>query len=466
MLNRRMLLASAGATIAAAAAPWPTCAAAPQTLTAKPSVAKLMGADGPETPIWGYDGRAPGPTLRMIQGQKSHFQLVNALPQPTTIHGHGVRIDNAMDGVAGLTQEAVEPGGVFDYAFEAPDAGSYWHHPHNRTWEQMARGLYGPLIVEEAQPPAVDRDLLFVVDDWRLDGAGAIDEESLGALHDWAHAGRLGDVLTVNGLDEETIAVRQGERIRLRVMAVTNARVLYLRFNGHSPIVIAYDGQPLNTPEPLKGGLVLAPAQRADLVIDMVGEPGPMATIDLIDPRSGQAIGTAGRIIYRDEAAIRPIAELGPPAPLPPNPLDGAFAINAAQRVSLVMEGGAMGGLCEAMHKGELKDIRAMAAEGAAWAFNGVAGMTDQPLFSAKLGETVLVTLENQTRWPHGMHFHGHHVRTVGDAGFGPWRDAVLLNPMQSKTVAMKADNPGRWMLHCHMLEHQAGGMGTWFSVG
>ena len=120
------------------------------------------------TPIWGYDGLSPGPTLRVKQGEELKVRLVNDLDQPTVIHWHGLRIDNAMDGVPHLTQMPVAPGQSFDYRFTPPDAGTFWYHTHFGSSEQLARGLYGVLIVEEPDAPPVDRDLMLVIDDWRL----------------------------------------------------------------------------------------------------------------------------------------------------------------------------------------------------------------------------------------------------------------------------------------------------------
>ena len=173
-VSRRRLLASAatlvlaGATSARAATPNVkapnvkapnavapnTAAPEPPALRATPGSARLAPPDYPETPIWGYDGRVPGPVLRMAQGERLIRRFVNELPQPSTIHWHGIRIANPMDGVPDLTQAPVPPGGDFLYDFVAPDAGTWWYHPHHRSWEQVARGLYGALIVEEPAPRA------------------------------------------------------------------------------------------------------------------------------------------------------------------------------------------------------------------------------------------------------------------------------------------------------------------------
>ncbi len=123
----------------------------------------------------------------------------------------------------------------------------------------------------------------------------------------------------------------------------------------------------------------------------------------------------------------------------------------------------------EARHQGETYQIRELVQRyGKVWAFNGEAGMTMEPLGQYARGKTVRIRMDNQTAWPHAMHFHGHHVREVAHSRRKPepyWRDTVLVMPREEVTVAFVAHNPGRWMCHCHMLEHQAGGMATWYEV-
>ena len=120
----------------------------------------------------------PGPQIRVPQGQRVSRLFVNDLPQPSTVHWHGVRLVNAMDGVPELTQTVVPPGKSYLYEFEAPDAGTFWYHPHDRAWEQMARGLYGALIVEEPEPPFVDHDEVLLLDGLVPDRRGGLSPSS------------------------------------------------------------------------------------------------------------------------------------------------------------------------------------------------------------------------------------------------------------------------------------------------
>ena len=137
-------------------------------LVARPGRTHLVGGSYPETAVWSYNGTVPGPEIRVRQGERLRITVENRLAEETTVHWHGLRVPNAMDGVPHLTQKPIAPGETFVYEFDVPDAGTYWYHPHQRSFEQVGRGLYGPLIVEEREPIQVDRDVTWVLDDWRL----------------------------------------------------------------------------------------------------------------------------------------------------------------------------------------------------------------------------------------------------------------------------------------------------------
>ena len=396
------------------------------------------------------------PVIRARQGSEVWVRLKNSLPQPTTIHWHGIRIENAMDGVAGLTQEPVPPGESFDYRFTVPDAGTFWYHPHNRSWEQVARGLYGTLIVEEPEAQDFDQDIIAVMDDWRLEDDGAIHEESFGSIRDRSHAGRLGNILSINGKPHGEFPVRSGQRLRFRLINTCNARILKLRFEDLKPHVIAMDGQPVEPYELENGLITIAPAQRVDLLIDMTGAPGSTHNITEVS----QSRLVAAKFVY---SAQETLSSRPPNFKLPGNSLQ-LPAIDDARKVDLIMTGGAMGQADKITYKGTSYDIRALVRKhGLVWAFNKNAGMPEAPLFTARHGETIAVRMVNDTRWPHAMHFHGHHFRESDKTA--PWRDTLLMQANETRTIYLHADNPGKWMIHCHMLEHQAGGMATWFEV-
>ncbi|WP_261194749.1 multicopper oxidase family protein [Pseudoruegeria sp. SHC-113] len=426
-----------------------------QPITARLGRVQIAPEGYPKTAIWGYDGSVPGPVIRVPQGARVQRLLRNELAQPTAIHWHGIRIDNAMDGVPGMTQEAVLTGGEFAYDFTVPDAGTYWYHSHNRSQEQLARGLFGPLIVEEADAPDVDADVVVVVDDWRMTEDAQI-HESFGQMHDLSHGGRIGN-FTQAFLRPQLDQVRRHDRLRLRLINPSTDRILTLSLQGMDGWVMALDGMPLGAPEPL-GQIVLAPAQRAELFVDVTAEEGALATLVQHERDGGYALVDLPVVVGSR-------ARRNAPAPLPPNPVILPEVTADTRREPLLMEGGAMGGMAQAMHDGEVKTIRELVQAGQAWALNGVAGMTREPWLNLSRGETVQITMINDTAFPHAIHLHGHHFREVLAAGYGPMRDTILIEAGARAEVALHADNPGKWMVHCHMLSHQMAGMMTWFDV-
>ena len=400
----------------------------------------------------------PGPTIRVRQGERVVRRLLNGLPQPSTVHWHGIRIENSMDGAPDLTQAPVSPGTEYLYDFYAPDAGTYWYRAHHRTFEQMARGLYGALVVEEPDPPEADREEVLLLDDWRLASDAGI-QDSFGNLHDWAHAGRIGNWITVNGESEWSRPVARHERLRLRLINAANARIFALDLEHFAGWVVALDGQPLPAPQPF-GPLVLAPGQRADLFVDVVADEGEEA---VLVSREQQGSFVLASFPVHASARTRPLPA---PAPLPANPVPPLGSLAGARRETLRMEGGAMGRLQGAMFGGRMVDLRDMAAQGKVWAFNGLAEMPEQPLFTAGLGETVVLEILNDTTWPHAMHMHGHHFCAISPDGTGgPLRDTLLMDGGERAEIAFVADNPGDWLLHCHMPAHSTSGMMTWVRV-
>lgn len=430
-------------------------------ITAAPSRKKLYRDDAPASDLWTYNGGAPGPEIRVRQGGHVKVRLVNRLEEPTSIHWHGIRIENAMDGVSGLTQDAVQPGETFDYEFVAPDAGTYWYHAHNRSWNQVARGLYGPLIVVEDNP-AFDRDhdLTLVVDDWRLNRDGQLDLASIGSMMDWSHGGRLGNWLTVNGQIRPNFDLNAGETYRLRLINACNARILEIDPNRFGAMVIAFDGQPLI--KPMKLGyapLLIGPAQRVDLSIT----PSKEGVFRLEEISGDQPFAFAG-FTAAGAGQTNTVSAMLTPNSLPEPDLSNAT------KIRLVMTGGAMAPIGDAVYKGKKLKGSDFNKTGQVWAFNGIANLADEPFFRAARGETIVLETVNKTAFAHAMHVHGHHFRIVERSGNrvdegNPWRDTFLIGPQQTTRIAFVADNPGNWLFHCHMLEHAAAGMNTWFEV-
>ena len=424
-----------------------------------------MGEGHPETDVWAYNGMEPGPTLRVPQGRPLRLRVTNGLDQDTTVHWHGVRLPNAMDGVPGLTQAPIRPGESFVYEFTPPDAGTFWYHPHANSLEQLGRGLAGALIVEESSPVAVDRDLVWMLADWRLAPDGAL-SPSFGNGMEAAMSGHVGNVVTLNGAVPGDQSVTAGERIRLRLVNGALARMMALRFEGHRPIIVALDGQPCDPHEPKDGRLLLGPAMRIDVVLDMQGEPGRRYRV--IDDFYDGLSYTLTELVYAAGAPMR-AHPLAASLALPRNPLPEPDLAHA-ERHDIKLQGGMMGagGM---MGLGGMNGMASPGMDGgAAWAINGMSmtgdGQKDMPpLLTFKRGRSVLLTMRNQTAWWHPMHLHGHSFRVVSRNGspvpHRQWQDTVLLAPRDVVECAFVADNPGDWMLHCHVMNHQVSGLMT-----
>jgi len=282
--------------------------------------------------------------------------------------------------------------------------------------------------------------MVWLLSDWRLDREARI-VANFGNAMDSSHAGRIGNTVTVNGAIRESIAVRAGERIRLRLINASNARIFGLAFEGHAPSIIALDGHPI-TPR-AEPRVVLGPGMRADLILDCTARPGSAHRV--VDDFYRQRAYELLTLQYRNEVAVR--ATFGPVPQLPPNPV-AAPVMEKAERHRIVFAGGAMGAVpSQREHRGMF------------WTVNGKP-MSEhahhETLLSLKRGTSHVLELVNETTWHHPIHLHGHVFRVVGKE---QWADSVLLDPRSRAEIAFVADNPGDWMLHCHVLEHQASGM-------
>ncbi len=392
---------------------------------------------------------APGPVLRVCQASPLSVLVKNGLSEGTTVHWHGIRLPNAMDGVPGLTQPPIAPGATFEYTFTPPEAGTFWYHSHADSAEQLGRGLAGALIVEESNPPEVDRELIWAIQDWRLTENGQVAPGFLKTMEE-AMSGRVGNTVTINGRTPESVPVRAGERVRLRLLNAAPARIMALRFEGHRPVVVALDGQPCEPHEPAGGRIILGPAMRADVIVDMQGDPGTRH--DVIDDFYDKLSYTLVTLGY--DAAPPSRAHPASMVRLPRNPVPRPDMVSAEQHV-IRLQGGIMGGT---------------SGSGAIWSMNGASMTGDggdamKPLLRVERGRTCVLDLRNETTWWHPMHLHGHSFQVISrDEAAVPhdeWGDTVLVRPREKVRVAFVAENPGDWMFHCHVMGHQEAGLMT-----
>jgi FtsP/CotA-like multicopper oxidase with cupredoxin domain len=313
---------------------------------------------------------------------------------------------------------------------------------------------------------------LWFIEDWRLDDGGRI-APGFGNRMEAGMSGHIGNTITVNGRVPDRVAVKAGERVRLRIVNAALARIVGLRFEGHRPVVIAHDGQPCEPYLSEGGRLVLGPAMRADLIIDMDGKPGQ--TYRVIDDFYRDL---AYKLVDWTYGPERPTRDHPPSAPprLPANPLPEPD-LTAAERQEIALQGGMMSGMGmmgggTGMMRGGSGMMGGMpmmgGMDGATWAMSDMSmtgdGQPDMtPLVTLKRGQSYVLALRNETAWWHPMHLHGHSFRVVSRNGKPnprrEWRDTVLMPPREAVEIAFVADNPGDWMFHCHVTDHQESGM-------
>lgn len=224
----------------------------------------------------GYNGSIPGPTLKVRQGTQIAVNVTNHGDLDTTVHWHGLRLENRYDGVPHETQQPIPVGGSFSYRVQFPDPGLYWYHPHIREDYTQELGLYGNILVVPAEPgywPPVNRELVLTLDDVLVeDGRIAPfsrDETTYAAM------GRYGNLLLVGGEVEPRLTATAGEVVRLWLTNTANTRVFNVRLPGARMKLVGGDSGRVEHEQPVDE-VLLAPSERA--VVDvLVGAPGELA---------------------------------------------------------------------------------------------------------------------------------------------------------------------------------------------
>ncbi len=407
---------------------------------------------------WVYGDSLPGKIIRINKNDRVKVSFKNELLVPTSVHWHGLAIRNDMDGVPGITTPEVLPGSSFNFDFITPDSGTYWFHPHSGT--QLDRGLYAPLIVDDPSEVAnYEREWIIVLDDW-TDGVGKNPDEILamlmqGSSNTSSMAGMdmgsmsgtdSGDVTypmyLINGRpknDPDTLSVRPGERIRIRIINAAADTIFHVALAQHMMTITHSDGFPVKPYDtPL---LRIGMGERYDVIVT-VG--------DGVFPFVAEPVGKSdiARALIKSGSGSTPL-ETFRPSELSDTPLT-ADSLQATEEVRLPTR--KPDRIHDLLLTGSMNPYQ--------WKINGRMYPDTKPLM-VKAGEMGRLRIRNMSMMPHPIHLHGHTFQLGSAGGSGARKDTVLVPPMGGVNVDFQAQNPGKWMIHCHNAYHAEAGMMT-----
>ncbi len=389
-------------------------------LTAAPHTYEV---DGRLLSGFAFSGSVPGPTIEAVVGQTVVAEIRNDLPVPTTVHWHGVHVPAEMDG-AGWPMPEIAPGATFTATFVVREAGTFWYHPHLDTDHQLDRGLYGVLVVRDPEEPAVDRDLVLVLDTFGEPEAAEADPHVVDPTSSrWA----------VNGVIEPFLELPAGTRVRARLLNASNAGLVYLE----GQRALAHDQGLLPALE--TGALVLAPGDRAEVEwnvgdgFEVLRRPATVAGGEAWGPRSPLlTVVTEGG--DPPEPLAWPMVEAEPSPD--PGTTDLRFLFSGSPELG--------------------------------WEMNGET-FPDVTVPTVPLGAELIVEVRNASPSNHPFHVHGHAFEVLSVDGVPPdhrtIEDTIDVPIRASVRLKLVADNPGTWMTHCHVLPHAEGGMMTLLRV-
>jgi FtsP/CotA-like multicopper oxidase with cupredoxin domain len=432
-LNRRELMVGLGATV--------LCPAVPSIAAAegRPSLALQAKADvialrpgHPDTPIWSLGRRTPEHDVRFKRGDELELRFGNELPVPAVLNWHG--IDGAPAAEPLAARAPLSPQAKETFVIPLRHAGTFLCDLRLLGDGQARPSPARALIVGESEPVTVDRDEVYLIEDWRLrpDGtaiAPGIDPKDTTPFY------------TINGQTALDIPIRTNERLRLRFINGFQRNVIALKIEGADVRVMALDGQPAEPFLARNGALVLAPGARVDTFIDATAPPGSTSSILLHDGTEARPIA---RLVTSKEPPIRN-APLAAAPPLPSNGLPARLDLRGALRIDLAL-GGAL----------------------ADWVAPATFAASAAPAFRAKAGRTVVLALTNRADIPTVFHLHGHHFRLLDrlDDGWKPfWLDTLAIEPGQTQRIAFAAEYAGRWLMESMATDWTAPRLVRWYSV-
>jgi bilirubin oxidase len=409
------------------------------------TTAQLELIDGVASDVYAYNGSVPGPTLELIEGERVTVRFRNELPEPTTVHWHGLSLPIDSDG---SPLDPVPPGEERQYSFtvSAGSAGTYWYHPHphHETTSQITKGLYGAVVIRAPDDPLPDSytERLLVLSDNRILEDGTFDLTEPTTLQGQIdhQNGREGDLLFVNGEIVPVLEMRSGEVQRWRIVNASASRVYRLAIPGQTFLHVGSDGGLFEHPVEVDE-LLIANAERVEVLVRARGAPGSTAVLknlpyDRYMPQTRPADWDQPRELLTLQYSDAPPVTADPvPETLRPIPyLDPAQA--SATREIVMAQG---------MINNRMFDMNRVDV-------------------AARLGATEIWEVHNVVGMDHPFHLHGFQFQVLDRNGvpepFRSWKDTVNVPKHETvRFIVRFADHPGKWMLHCHILDHEDQGM-------
>jgi len=464
--------------------------------------------NGTDVEMWGYNGQVPGPVLKVKQNSSITITFKNSLDMPTTVHWHGVRLNNKFDGAADVTQEPVLPGESFVYEVTFPDEGVYWYHPHVREDQQQELGLYGGIIVEPARENyynPVEKEELVFLDDLRMSD-GHI--ESFSNITNYALMGRFGNQMIINGMTTYSLDVEAGNIVRFYLINSANTRIFNMSIENAKLKVVGGDSG-LYEKEFFADSVVISPSERIILEV-LFDKPGsyrlmhinPHKTYELgvINVRGSEKKREEFDILRKHSFISESMDHMQTYFDAPPD-----FEIDLTVEMSEMMMN--MMSEMDQMEEGEKTQMKSMpmnksmngtmnhdmSKEGLEWE-DGMPKMnvvsTNKNLkwimrdkktgkenmdlgYTARVGDIKKIRLFNDPESPHPMqhpiHIHGQRFLVLSINGQENtnlvWKDTVLVPKGATIDILVDFTNPGDWMFHCHISEHVESGMMGVFDV-
>lgn len=467
--------------------------------------------NGHDVRMLAYNGSIPGPTIKVPQGATAHIHFVNNIDVGSTIHSHGVRLDNAFDGVPGVTQKEVLPGESFDYTIKFPDAGVYWYHPHVEEPYEQGLGLYGNFIVTPADKnywAPVNKEVTITLGDILVGQNGNAVPFTKGRT-DHTLMGRYGNILLTNGSEHFKLTGTKGEVVRLYLTNTANARPFNFAIPGIKMKLVGSDNGRYEK-ETFVDGVILAPSERA--VIDVLFAESGVFTIENKTPDRDYELGTitvgddTSATLFTDafinlRTNTETVNEFAALAKYQDTPVDKKIKLTidmpgmggGGTMGSGMMGGGGMhrmpdgtmmsnGGTMMGGDKEKIEWEDTMSMMNSMSDNNSVkwqivdedTNMVNMDInWAFKVGDKVKIQITNDGTSMHPMqhpiHFHGQRFVVLSTNGVRNtnmvWKDTALIQKGDVVDILLEVTNPGAWMAHCHVAEHLADGMMLNFSA-